>query len=204
MSWGSTTSTYTEPTDYDGFMVTPTGHANVLFVAASGDTAGVLTYPAASQEVLSVGGENTDIGLNEAVQVVGAWAGGDGTGSGGGPDTIYAKPYPTPDVALDADPLTGVWVYDSSPDPADGPTIDGGWSVIGGTSFACPAWAALMTIVDQGLSARGIGPLNTEQALGFEQYDPARDDQTLDPYGIYGLMEAGIVGTGGAPNTPIL
>ena len=111
MSWGSAASTYTEPTDYDEFMVTPTGHANVLFVAASGDTAGVLTYPAASQEVLSVGGENTDIGLNEAVQVVGAWAGGDGTGSGGGPDTIYAKPYPIPDVALDADPLTGVWVY---------------------------------------------------------------------------------------------
>jgi subtilase family serine protease len=196
MSWGSPVSGLTQPTNDDGFLVTPTGHSNVLFVVASGDT-GVLNYPAASQEVLSVGGESTDIGLNGATQVIGTWA-----GSGGGSDTLYAKPYPTPFVSLDANPLTGVWVFDSSPDPADGPVIDGGWAVVGGTSFAAPAWAGLMSIVDQGLAFRGIQPLNTQQALGFEQYDPARPDQTQNPYGIFGLMEAGIVGIAGAPNTP--
>jgi subtilase family serine protease len=204
MSWGNNVSTYVQPTDYDGFMVTPTGHNNVLFVAASGDNH-TLDYPAASQEVLSVGGETTDIGLNGAIQVTGAWS-----GSGGGSDTLYAKPYPTPFVSLNADPLTGVWVFDSSPDPGDGPVIDGGWSVVGGTSFACPAWAALMSIIDQGLSYRGIQPLNTSQALGLQTYDergittigtPAALVET-PPFGIFGLMEAGIPAMNGGMASP--
>jgi len=38
-------------------------------------------------------------------------------------------------VAAVADPSTGVWVYDGSL---------GGWGVLGGTSVACPIWAAFV------------------------------------------------------------
>ncbi len=43
----------------------------------------------------------------------------------------------TPDVALDADPNTGVAVYDSTPYSGSA-----GWWVVGGTSASTPMWAA--------------------------------------------------------------
>ena len=57
-------------------------------------------------------------------------------------------------MAYDADPNTGVAVYDSL-------AYQGqvGWQVYGGTSVAAPQWAALVAIADQG---RGkSGPLGT-------------------------------------------
>jgi len=60
-----------------------------------------------------------------------------------------------PDVAYDADPDTGVLVYDSV-------TYQGitGWQVVGGTSEGAPQWAAIITLADQGLALRGINSLN--------------------------------------------
>jgi hypothetical protein len=58
-----------------------------------------------------------------------------------------------PDVAFDADPQTGVSVYDSY-DDVNG---DGPWMKTGGTSMAAPSWAALIAIADQGRVAAG-GP----------------------------------------------
>ena len=46
-----------------------------------------------------------------------------------------------PDVSMDADPDTGVYVLDS---------YDGGWYQVGGTSLATPMWAGLVAIADQG------------------------------------------------------
>ena len=56
-----------------------------------------------------------------------------------------------PDVSFDADPDTGVAVYDSY-DNTDG---SGPWIEIGGTSVATPCWAALIAIVNQGRVAAG-------------------------------------------------
>jgi hypothetical protein len=46
----------------------------------------------------------------------------------------------TPDIAMDANPSSGVWVYDTI--PYNGTVLD--WVVIGGTSAASPAAAALV------------------------------------------------------------
>ena len=57
-----------------------------------------------------------------------------------------------PDVSFDADPNTGVAVYDS---------YDGNdWIQVGGTSLAAPSWAGLIAITDQLRSADGLKLLN--------------------------------------------
>ena len=65
----------------------------------------------------------------------------------------------TPDVSFNANPATGVPVYDSV-------SYNGssGWYQVGGTSAATPAWAALIAIADQGLVAGGKGTLSNTQA----------------------------------------
>jgi hypothetical protein len=50
-----------------------------------------------------------------------------------------------PDVSFDADPNSGVAVYDSYDFGSSTP-----WLTIGGTSMAAPSWAALIAIVNQG------------------------------------------------------
>ena len=164
-----------EPQTLDGYLVSPNGHLDnngmtggVVFLASSGDN-GANSFPAASYNVLSVGGETTTVGLNGIVQNFGPW--NNALGSSGGGESTTNPAYHDPIVALDADPETGVWVYNSSPDPGDGPTIQGGWSVIGGTSFSCPAWSGLIAIVDQGLNLRGYGSMNNYQVDGLEPYD---------------------------------
>ena len=68
-----------------------------------------------------------------------------------------------PDVAFDADPNTGVAVYDS---------YDGGsspWFQVGGTSLAAPCWAGLVAIANQIRVSAGLtnldGPSQTLPAL---------------------------------------
>ena len=167
MSWGSDVNSTDFPIDspaiYDGYFATPDGHLDsngvlggVTFVASSGDD-GNLSYPAASAEVLSVGGMTVTTSLDGTFIDEGPWANVYGS-SGGGSDTIYDNPYNTPFVSLDADPATGVWIYDSTPDNGTA-----GWQVVGGTSLACPVWAAYVSIMDQGIMLSGGGSLNGSQ-----------------------------------------
>jgi hypothetical protein len=60
-----------------------------------------------------------------------------------------------PDVSADADPYTGVAVYDSY-------SYEGysGWLEFGGTSAAAPQWAGLISIADQGRALDKLGTLN--------------------------------------------
>jgi subtilase family serine protease len=53
-----------------------------------------------------------------------------------------------PDVAGNADPLTGLAMYEN-----------GSWSTAGGTSAATPMWAALIAIANQ-MAGRSLGFLN--------------------------------------------
>jgi subtilase family serine protease len=64
-----------------------------------------------------------------------------------------------PDVAFDANPVTGVPVYDS--DPATGQP---GWWQVGGTSLGAPSWSAILADANQ-LRADGAEPPLT--AAGF-------------------------------------
>ena len=55
----------------------------------------------------------------------------------------------TPDVAFDANPSTGVTMYDSY-NPTDAPNYQPVIKKIGGTSLSTPCWAGLIAIADQG------------------------------------------------------
>src|SRR5262249_13368411 len=70
----------------------------------------------------------------------------------------------SPDVAYDADPATGVAVYDS---------MNGGWLTVGGTSAGAPQWAALLAIADQGRALAGKNTLGSAGTPGAIYNMPA-------------------------------
>ena len=139
MSWGG--SEFSTETGYDNYFTSSSG---VVFFVSSGDSGAGTSWPAASGNVVSVGG--TSLSLSGGVYSESAWS-----GSGGGVSTYESKPsYQSsftytnraiPDVAYNADPNTGYAVYDS---------YGYGWIVVGGTSAGAPQWAAIQAI---GLSA---------------------------------------------------
>ncbi|MGZ5055254.1 MAG: S53 family peptidase [Methylobacter sp.] len=139
MSWGG--SEFSSETSYDSHFTNP----NVVYFAASGDTGGKVIYPSASPNVVSAGG--TTIKRDSSGKFIGetAWS-----GSGGGPSLYENMPVyqtgiltgskrGTPDFSFDADPASGVSVYDST--SCNGVS---GWLVFGGTSVAAPALAGIV------------------------------------------------------------
>jgi hypothetical protein len=146
-------------------------HPNVSFFAASGDDAAFegLIYPSASPEVVSVGGTSLFVTRSGQWSNEVAW-----DGSGGGFSQAFAIPSyqqndgfsgnngmrTNPDVAADADPATGVAVYD----PFDFGTATP-WVQLGGTSLATPLWAGMAAIADQGRVLAGGKPLGATQML---------------------------------------
>jgi hypothetical protein len=158
MSWGS--GEFPSEPALDGHFTTPDGQAGVTFVAASGDT-GTIEYPAASPNVLGVGG--TTLTTDAAGNYVGetGWAGSGGGVSPYEPLPDYQSGFVggssrvSPDVAYDADPATGFAVYDSFNNGTAAP-----WEQIGGTSAGAPQWAALVALADQGRALNGLAPLD--------------------------------------------
>jgi subtilase family serine protease len=173
MSWGL--DEYSGEQTLDSTFVAPTNNAGVTFVAASGDdggysvddngnpttTPGVL-YPAASPDVLGVGGTTLNLNADSSYNSETAWS-----GSGGGTSLYETEPpyqegtqstdYRTvPDVGFDADPNTGVGVYDSYNNTDN----SGPWVQVGGTSLAAPSWAAVLAIANQGRVLAGGSPLS--------------------------------------------
>lgn len=136
-SWGGSESS--SESGYDKNFSEP----GVSYFASSGDSGGVVEYPSASRNVISVGGTTlTDSGT----WAESAWSSGGGgcsayeTANGSqvtSPNVTCGGMRATPDVASDADPNTGVAVYDST--SYYGQT---GWFEVGGTSAASPVWAA--------------------------------------------------------------
>jgi len=149
MSWGG--SEFSGETSYDATFTTPSGHGGVSFFVSSGDTGAPAEYPSSSPNVVSVGGTSLTLSSGNYGSESG-WS-----GSGGGISSYESKPAyqssvtqsstrrTTPDVAYDADPRTGVSVYDSYNNGSSSP-----WSQYGGTSAAAPQWAAIAAIVAQG------------------------------------------------------
>ena len=159
MSWGGPeTST---SSGFDSHFVTPTGHQDVTFVAAAGNYGSPGVYPAYSDNVLAVGG--TTLLLDGSNNITGetAWSRGGGGLSGfqaqpswqNGVVTQSSTMRAMPDVSFEADPNSGVPVYN---------TFNGAsppWNQVGGTSFATPSWAALVAIADQGRNLAGLATL---------------------------------------------
>jgi len=128
----------------------------VSFFVSSGDAGTPAEYPSASPNVISVGGTTLHFTTAGAFQSETGWS-----GSGGGCSAYEAATSAqrslstfaqagcgtsrgTPDVSLDADPASGVSVYDSTSYQGQS-----GWFRVGGTSASAPMWAARSA--DQGM-----------------------------------------------------
>jgi len=116
-------------------------HPGTSYIAAAGDIASGILWPAVSSAVVAVGGTTLTIDSSGNYLSESGWS-----GSGGGKSVYISRPayqngFQTdamreiPDVAFNADPLSGVAVYTSQPSP--------GWIVVGGTSLSAPCWAGL-------------------------------------------------------------
>jgi len=140
MSWGG--GEFASETLYDAFFSTP----KVVYFASAGDSPGTL-YPSVSPNVVSAGG--TSISRDSAsgkFLMESSWQ-----DAGGGPSLVEPRPSfqngvksvvgatrGTPDLSFDANPNTGVWVYDTN-------TVLGiGWYVVGGTSVSSPSLAGIV------------------------------------------------------------
>ena len=77
-----------------------------------------------------------------------------------------------PDVSADADPTTGYLIYWNGTGAA-GPGNQG-WQVVGGTSGAAPAWAALIALANASSACKGV-------AIGFA--NPALYNAAATNYG---------------------
>jgi kumamolisin len=137
MSWGG--SEFSFERLYDGYFT----KSGVVYFAAAGDSAGTI-WPATSPNVVSAGGTTNSRDANGNLQAQLAWS-----STGGGPSKYESRPSyqsaishtvgskrGTPDVAADADPNTGVWVYNVP--------YCSGWCIVGGTSAAAPVWAGIV------------------------------------------------------------
>jgi len=143
MSWGS--SEFAGETFYDSYFQT----SGVVYFAAAGDSGGRTTYPSVSPYVVSAGGTTVNRNASGAFVSETAWSGG-----GGGPSAYESVPSyqdpasnlvgtkrGTPDFSFDANPNTGVFVYDSTPYAGSR-----GWWLVGGTSVASPSLAGIVNL----------------------------------------------------------
>jgi subtilase family serine protease len=183
MSWGFN-ETLNE-SSYDARFTTPPGHQGITFIASSGDNGSLAgaSYPAASPNVLSVGGTTLLLSSTGAYQSESAW-----TDSGGGyskyePEPSYQAKVQstghraTPDVAFDGDPETGVEVYVSETNRFG---TQGSWMTVGGTSLGSPAWAGIIAITDQGRALAGKASLDgPTQTLPSLYAAPSSDYNTV-------------------------
>lgn len=141
MSWGG--SEFSGETSYDSHFTT----SGIVYFAASGDTGGATIYPGVSANVVSSGGTTLHRDSSGNFLSETGWS-----GSGGGPSAYEARPSyqdgiasivgsqrGAPDFSFDADPNSGVSVYDST-------RCQGlkGWMVFGGTSVASPSLAGIV------------------------------------------------------------
>jgi hypothetical protein len=154
-------------------------HPGIVITAAAGDE-GYLNwteaksgkkyyegadYPASSPHVVAVGGTRLTLsgGVRQSETV---WNDGEGAGGGGCSLKFTAQPWQqsvpdwsavgcedrraVADVSADADPETGVAVYDSIPYPEEQKgkivTTELGWVPIGGTSVASPIIASMFAL----------------------------------------------------------
>jgi subtilase family serine protease len=140
---GSEFSSETSST-YDGHF----HHPGIAITVSSGDSGYGVEYPAASQYVTAVGGtslarnSNTSRGWSET-----AWSGA-GSGCSAYEPRLGWQPIVgacthriVADVSADADPNTGVAVYDSY-----GSSNGANWYIFGGTSVASPIIASVYAL----------------------------------------------------------
>ena len=142
MSWGG--SEFFTETAFDSHFQ----GSGVVYFAASGDTGGTYIYPSVSPFVVSAGGTSVNRDSRGNFLSETGWS-----GSGGGPSAFESKPTyqsgvagtgatrSAPDFSFDANPNTGVSVYDTT--RCHGAS---GWLVFGGTSVSSPSLAGIVNL----------------------------------------------------------
>jgi subtilase family serine protease len=156
-SWGA--SEFSGEASYDSHFAKP----GVSMFVSAGDNGLPAEYPSASPNVVSVGGTLLTFAADGSLASESAWT------SGGGGCSLYESATPaqaafaeyantgcdgkrsTPDVSLDADPASGVSVYDST-------TYNNrsGWFTVGGTSASAPMWAGRAAVAGTVVDAAGV------------------------------------------------
>ncbi|MBV9123675.1 MAG: hypothetical protein JO112_09990, partial [Planctomycetes bacterium] len=165
MSWA--VGEFPSETSLDRHFTTPGGHGGVTFIGAAGDEGAGAEWPAASPNVVAVGGTSLSVDGSGNYQGETGWASGSG-----GISSYEAKPgyqsgltpggtRSVPDVAYDSNPATGFAVYDTDMNYTGDP-----WFALAGTSAAAPQWAGLVALANQGRAQHGLGALDgTSQTL---------------------------------------
>jgi subtilase family serine protease len=141
-SWGA--SEFSGENSYDSHF----SQSGVSFFVSSGDAGLPAEYPSASPNVVSVGGTTLHFSGGNFSSETG-WSGSGGGCSAYENATSAQSSFSqygqvscsgkraTPDVSLDADPASGVSVYDTTRYQGQS-----GWFRVGGTSASSPMWAA--------------------------------------------------------------
>ena len=171
--------------------------AQTTYLASAGDIGSEVLFPSASPWVVSVGGTTVNRDSSGNFQSESCWA-----DSGGGSSAVEAWQSPpnilngmgpwsayqyetfgqnnrsTPDISFNADPASGVWVYDT-----DGTCI--GFCTVGGTSVGSPAVAGIINASNNRLGQASLAnpwydtlennllysQLNDHVAYGVNFYD---------------------------------
>jgi subtilase family serine protease len=185
MSWGG--GDFSGETSYDSHF----NHPGVSFFASAGDSGAAAEYPAASPYVTAVGGTTISLDANGNKLSESAWSGSGGANTANESKPSYQNGIYSgtgrgiPDVAYNADPNSGVYIYDSS--------NGGNWGVVGGTSAGAPQWAALMALVNQGRADLSKSSLGTGTTYGTNQvlYALAGGSSYTNPNGDFYDVSAG-------------
>ncbi len=191
MSWGGSESS--SETSFDADMT----HPGTLYTASAGDSGHGAEYPAASPDVIAVGGTtlNGCSGTSCAFTSETTWSGSGGGISADEPLPGYQSSYAgpvfgattikaltggqrgIPDVSFDANPNTGVSVYDST--RYNGQS---GWFTLGGTSVGAPNWAGILAAG----AAAGMTALQGAAAIYVSGYSTNLRDITSGTNGTCG------------------
>ena len=171
--------------------------AQTTYLASAGDSGAEVLFPSASPWVVSVGGTTVNRDSSGNFLSESCWAdSGGGTSSveawqsppnilnGMGPwsayqyETFGQNNRSTPDISFNADPASGVWVYDT-----DGTCF--GFCTVGGTSVGSPAIAGIINTSNNRLGQASLAnpwydtlennllyaQLNDHAAYGVNFYD---------------------------------
>lgn len=144
MSWGGSETSY-EAMFYDPIFTA----AGVVYLASGGDSSDVMEYPAASPNVVSCGGTTVNRNTSGVFLSETGW-----NDTGCGPSAYEPRPSfqskvasvvgtkrGVSDLAFEADPNTGVYVFDST-----ALWGESGWWILGGTSVASPSLAGVLNL----------------------------------------------------------
>ena len=161
MSFAAAEGSWVNQSTYSTSLFSTNG---MSYFAATGDAGTAVNWPAVVPTVVGVGG--TSLSYTSSSRSEKTWS-----GTGGGISAYVAMPtYQTGlkipgepsmpkraagDVAMDADPYTGVYVAFTAPT-----ATQTSWYAFGGTSLATPMWAAAVTVANANRAVYGYGTLS--------------------------------------------